>query len=125
MHIIDCKNELTPFSLLNPISTDVSGNGTGVDVSGYHGVLAITQHVGIVTGTTPTLDGKIQDSADNSTFADVSGATFTQVTASGSFQTIAVNTQSVRKYIRYARTAGGTTPNFTVGVIAVGQKSVI
>jgi hypothetical protein len=85
----------------------------------------IVQDVGTVSGTTPTLDGKIQDSADNSAFADVTGYTFTQVTASTSLQSLNVDTRKVRRYIRYVGTIAGTTPSFSMDVVAVGQKQVV
>lgn len=57
-----------------------SGNGTGVDnvVATYNGGVG-HQHVFAVSGTSPTLDTKIQHSTDNSTFVDL--ITFTQATA--------------------------------------------
>ena len=99
--------------------------GTGVDVSGYTGPLMIVQDVGTVSGTSPTLAGKLQDSPDDSTYTDISGATFTSVTASNSTQTIQVNADSVAKYIRYVGTIGGTSPSFTMGVTAIGMKPTV
>lgn len=95
---------------------------TGVDVTDYEGVVVIDQLVGTVSGTTPTLNGKIQDSADNSAWADVTGATFTQVTASDSYQTITLDLDKTRRYVRYVGTIAGTTPSFTMGVFLRGAK---
>jgi len=99
--------------------------GTGVDVSAYTGPMLFVQDVGTVSGTTPTLDGKLQDSADDSSYADVTGATFTQVTASNSVQTLQLGADSVRKYVRWVGTIGGTTPSFTCGVKAIGIKATV
>ncbi len=98
---------------------------TGVDVSDYIGSIAIVQDVGTVSGTTPTLDGKLQDSADDSSYADVSGASFTQVTASNSKQVIHVDTRALRKYVRYVGTIDGTTPSFAMGVSIIGLKATV
>ena len=96
---------------------------TAFDAQDYEGNLGIVQASGVVSGTTPTLDGKIQDSADGSTgWADVSGATFTQVTASTNFQKITVDLNGTKRYLRYVGTIGGTTPSFGLTVIAGGVK---
>jgi hypothetical protein len=100
--------------------------GSAVDVRAFTGNLLVIQGVGTVSGTTPTLDGKIQSSADGSScWADISGATFTQVTASDNTQTIAVAADACLGYIRYVGTIAGTTPSFMVGVQALGIKASV
>ena len=54
--------------------------GTGIDVLHYEGLALVVLNASAGTGTTPTLDVKLQHSDDNSTFADVTGAAFTRVT---------------------------------------------
>lgn len=99
--------------------------GAAVDVREYVGGMKVVQAVGTVAGTTPTLDGKIQDSADGSTgWADVTGATFTQVTASTNNQMIEVQARASKRYIRYVGTIAGTSPDFDVAVIVVGLPNV-
>lgn len=106
-----------------PAARTSTVTGSAVDVRGYTGPLLVVQDVGAVTGTTPTLDGKIQDSADGSTgWADVTGATFAQVTAANNIQSIAVQADQTKGYIRYVGTIAGTTPSFTCGVNAHGFK---
>jgi len=96
---------------------------SSIDVRSYSGGLIIEQLVGVVSGTTPTLAGKIQTSADGSTgWADITGATFTSVTASDSFAKIGINVRETLGYIRYVGTIAGTTPSFTMGVALLGQK---
>src|SRR5947209_7146802 len=73
------------------------------------------QMVGTVGGTSPTLDGKIQESNDNSTWTDIPGATFTQVTASTSNQ--AITFDRTKRYVRYLGTIGGTSPSFAMAVV--------
>lgn len=123
MFLTDPLNELTVTALSGPSALTATGNGTGVDVSGFVGRVIIRQNIGTTSGTSPTLDGKIQDSADNSTFADVTGATFTQATAAG-VQSIAVDSRLLRKYARYVRTIGGTSPSFTTAVDIIGSTAV-
>ena len=122
----DLKGHLTT-SQIQPgaAKTATYNSANSIDLRGYAGEYIVIQEVGAVSGTTPTLDGKIQDSADNSSFADVTGYTFTQVTAANSNQQLNVDTRKVRRYIRYVATIGGTTPSFTMAVIGIGQKATV
>ena len=72
--------------------------------------------------TAGTLDVKIQDSSDNSTFADVSGGSFTQITtANGGTRGLSLNTQAMSRYIRAVGTLdGGGTAVYSVWMI--GRK---
>ena len=100
--------------------------GAAVAVAGFTGNLLVIQNVGVVSGTAPTLDGKIQDSVDGSAgWADVSGATFTQVTASNNIQAIAVNSDATRGFIRYVGTIAGTAPSFISGSTALGIRVTV
>lgn len=120
---IDMKGEFGFLTISDIAARTSTVTGSAIDLQTYIGKVAIIQQVGTVSGTTPTLDGKIQDSADGSTgWTDVSGATFTQVTASNNQQVIAVDTRVARRYVRYVGTIAGTTPSFAVGVIATGEK---
>ena len=70
-------------SLLAPTAKTSTGNETSVDfgsagTNGGGGVI----HVTAVSGTSPTLDAKIQTSSDNTTFTDY--ITFSQLTGVGS-----------------------------------------
>lgn len=72
-------------------------------------------HVFSFTGTDATI--KIQDSADNVTFADVAGLTFAQITTAPGAQRLAIgNTATVRRYV--AATVV-TTGGFTALAFAV------
>ena len=75
------------------------------------------------TATGQTITVTFQDSADNSSFADVSGLTFTQETTGAGIQKLVVNPKSVRRYIKYVGTVG-TGPQI-VGVSAVGVKKTV
>jgi len=125
MKIIDVHGELLASNLIAGTYT-ADANGAGADLQGYQGVLKIVLDSGAGGGTTPTLDVKIQDSADNSTFTDVLGKVFTQVTgASASIQSLAIDTRAVKRYIRAALTITGTSPTFGLAVVAAGQKQIM
>lgn len=121
---IDLKNELTYTELLPPASQTVTLNGAGVDLQKVAPqTAAVELHVGTVTGTTPTLNVKIQDSADNSTFADLATPiAFAQIVAAQTPITVQVDTRLVRRYIRAVATIAGTSPVFPCSAVLIAQK---
>lgn len=102
------------------IRTDTAAtNGTSIDTtaSAAFGAQAYL-HVTAFTGTDVTV--KIQDSADNSSFTDVTGLTFTQVTSGPTSERIATAAgATVRRYLRAVTvtTGGVTSASFAVIVI--------
>lgn len=100
-----------------------TGNGTAVDAQTFDGDLFLVLDSAAGTGTTPTLDVKIQSSdTSGGTFTDITGATFTQVTGTASQQSIVISKDEARRWIRIVYTVSGTTPSFTFSVNAVGVK---
>lgn len=122
MNPTDINAGLTQTSVSAIAARTSTVTATGIDVSAYKGQLIVQQLVGAVSGTSPTLNGKLQSSPDDSVWTDISGATFTEVTASDSFQKIAVDVRDGAKYLRYVGTIAGTSPSFTMGVVLLGQK---
>lgn len=103
------------------VRTDTAAtDGVGVDTtaSADFGAQAYL-HVGAFTGTDATV--KIQDSADNATFADVAGLAFTQITGGAPLaERIAVaNTTTIRRYVRAVTvtTGGFASLAFTVAFV--------
>lgn len=88
-----------------------TGNSASVDnaVSTSNGAAAYL-HVTAASGTTPSLTVKVQHSADNSTWVDLT--TLNAVTSSNSYQRKTV-TGTVNRYLRAYFTITGTTPSFT------------
>ena len=56
-------------------------------------------------------------------FADISGATFTQVTASTNLQCITF--ERTKRYLRYVGTIAGTSPSFALAALIGEQKKQI
>lgn len=115
------------INLVPMAAVAASGNGTSIDCLDYVGSAAFVLNAKNTAGTTPTLDVKLQDSADNSTFADITGAVFTQVTDAGTLaatiEKISVNIDSARRYIRAVKTIGGTaSPSFNVSLTGLAVK---
>ena len=192
------------IKVATPTTATATVNSATSDIRQYFGNLELSQAVGTVSGTTPTLDGKIQDSSDSVGFglsnasydhtggaaerlltstgdfaaytfvsgdtinitagagipagiyeiatresdnaitladdsrltvdssadvdteawADVSGATFTQVTESDALESIVIAADSSKGFIRYVGTITGTTPSFAMAVSGFGQQQV-
>lgn len=113
----------TPAAAITATTT----NGSAVNILDYEGPVVIVLDARNVAGATPTLDVKIQDSADGSTgWADVSGAAFTQVTTGQSSQRIVVDSNACKKFIRDVGTIGGTsTPSYIWSANLIGRKKYV
>ena len=100
-----------------------TGQTSGIDVRDYDGDLVfVLDTTGGGSGSSPTLDVTIEDSADNSSFSALSGAAFTQVTGTASAQTLEVSADNCKRYVRIKYTIGGSSPSFTFSVNAIGLK---
>lgn len=116
---------LQVIQVLAPARKTASENGAGIDMQQYVGEVKVILSSSAGGGTSPTLDVKMQDSDDNSTFADISGAAFTQVAGTASTQAITLNIDAAKRYIRAVTTIGGTSPTFDMALVAVGVKQVL
>ncbi len=112
------------LTLLTAASRTASVDGTGVDLLQYVGTgninLKAVMDVGTVTGTNPTWDAKIQESdSPGSGYTDITGAAFTQVTATGT-GAVELHFRTVKRYVRVSTTIGGTgTPTFPCAILLV------
>lgn len=111
----------TLYTLLANASRAATANGTGVDIKGVRGSLAVILSAAAASAG-DTLDVKIQDSPNDSDWTDVSGAVFTQVTASAaSDQKLALQADSLQRYIRAVATIAGNGGEAIIcGVVALG-----
>lgn len=105
---------------LVPAVRTATANGTGVDTMGYTTAkLAVSAGTIDLASTDETYSFKVQDSADNSTFADVASLSAVAVTANNDMKNIRVDGlgTSVRRYVRAVLTAGGTTPSIACSAV--------
>jgi hypothetical protein len=99
-------------ALMTYAETNVSAtkNSSTIDLVAtsmqLHGRLDVTA----ITGTTPTLTVKFQDSDDGSAWADL--VQLPQITAVTSDLKFALRTK--KRYLRYVMTIGGTTPSVSM-----------
>lgn len=108
------QEALTPRSVtLKASDAQTASSQTGA-IEIYGKELTVTLDVTAVSGTTPTLDVKLQHSPDGSLWSDL-GTAFTQKTAVS--REVKTFTQ-MHGYVRVVWTIGGTTPSFTCSVEA-------
>lgn len=104
-------------------------NGLTIDRLGFEDAALIVS-VGAVTGTPTgqTIDVKVQDSTDGTTWADVAGLTVEQITTGDTYKELGINLSPLRRYIRAVATVaftGGTTPTVQLAVdMALGKNRV-
>lgn len=93
-------------------ATDQTGVDNGFATSNG-GVLHF--HCTAASGTSPTLDGTLEHSSDNSSWSAVTGGAITQATAAGSQRVEVAAGTTINRYTRWSSTTiGGTdTPTFT------------
>ncbi len=100
-------------------------NGTAIDTaaSANFGLQAYL-HVSSFTGTNVVV--KIQDSADNNTFADVPGAAFTTIVSGPQAQRLATSrTETVDRYVRAVTTTAGGFTSLVFSVIMVKNSHTV
>ena len=122
MSIGNTRRTLTALSFAPNDVVTATGNETGVDLLDYEGdiTLILDAEAG---GSGITYAVKIQDSADNSTFGDVSGLAFTTTTANTALtETLRINSDEVKRYIRAVITVAGGTGAGALSVVALGSK---
>ena len=96
--------------------TSSLSTGSGVDLNDTGPEFFAFLNNGTTSGTSPTLAVKLQESnVISSDYTDISGATFTTLTAAGSEMIRVAN--RTKRYVRAVSTHGGTdTPTFTWSV---------
>lgn len=111
---------ITVASLAAAATVTANGNRAAFDLRPFDGETKLSLNCDAGGGTNPTLDVKIQHSADGSTNWTDSGVAFSQVTGTASFQVLTVSAEQFKRYIRVVDTVGGTNPTFarSVGLVA-------
>ena len=105
--IVDNGIVLSPETTSTASFTGTAVDNTSSTGNGGSGFLIVSA----ASGTSPTLDLKIQHSADNTTYADL--LTFTQATATTSEIKAVATSTTVNRYLKVSATIGGTSPSFT------------
>ena len=104
-------------------SVSATATSSAIDLKDFDGDVLLVLNCAAGTGSSPTLDVKVQDSDETGgTYGDLSGAAFTQVTTSASLQTLEVNKDECKRFIKLVQTVGGSSPVFVYGISLVGAK---
>ena len=100
-----------------------TATSSAIDLLEYDGDVMLILDSAAGGGSSPTLDIKITESdASSGTYTDLSGATFTQVTGSASMQTLSINKDECKRFIKIVQTIGGSSPTFTFSINLIGVK---
>ena len=99
-------------SLYALTNTSATANTTAVDL-GPSSTLGGQAHIHCTAHSSANISVKIQSSADNSSFADVSGFSFTTITGATTQRIATTNT--VNRYVRLVITVTGGSATFSVG----------
>jgi hypothetical protein len=102
--------------VLNLAAASATANSGAIAAQGGAAYVFLGVQITAITGTSPTLVVKLQESSDNSAWSDVAGATTASLTAIGS---AVVFGATVKGYVRAVATIGGTTPAVTAVVAAL------
>jgi len=92
--------------------------GAAKDITKYEGVAAFILSANHIGGTTPTCDVSIVESdTSGGTYTAVPSGAFTQVTTTDSFQTLKLNLDGRKKFLKANVDVGGTSPDYRVAVV--------
>lgn len=91
-------------------------NSGAIAAQGQAAYVLLMVQVSAITGTSPTLVVSLQESSDNSTWTNVTGATTASITAAGSAVAFGA---PAKGYVRAVATIGGTTPAVTATIAAI------
>ena len=104
-------------------SVTATATSGAIDLKEFDGDVLLVLNCAAGTGSSPTLDIKVQDSDETGgTYGDLSGAAFTQVTDSASVQTLEVNKDECKRFIKIVQTVGGSSPVFVYGISLIAAK---
>src|SRR5262249_9439355 len=103
----DLKSNVDVAQSLAPAARNASANGTGVDLAGYEAAMVEFSFGAVTDGThTP----KLQDSDDNSTFADVAASGLQGAFVAGTANSVQrVGYVGGKRFVRAVITIAGAT----------------
>lgn len=119
------EKAINPKLGITPQAATATVTGTGIDCSGFEEVVYVLM-VGAVSGTSPTLDVAIQESATvGGTYTAITGATIAQVTTATHQFHVGARVNTAKPFQRVVATIAGTTPSFTMSVAMLRVNPVL
>ncbi|MGR3176768.1 MAG: hypothetical protein ACUZ8E_01770 [Candidatus Anammoxibacter sp.] len=127
------RDIIDKISFINAMEIVASGDTTNTgltidrDAHGWPNVLSFLCIVGAETGspTSVTIICKIQDSADDSSWADVDDIDEITIIADNAVAKLDVDAQKYRRYVRTVMTVlfvGGTSPDIMIAAVCIGGE---
>ncbi len=114
-------NGVSVTALAAVLALTATGNGAAVDVGAYHGMALL--HLNAGAGNAGTTTTKLQHSDDGATnWTDVTGAAFAAVGTVASEQTLKINADRLKKFVRVVDTLAGGANAISRSVTLVGKK---
>lgn len=121
--MLDLKNEFVHGMTFTPAVRTTTANGSGIDLLNAGPELCAEVAVGVMGGTTPTLDITLEESADNTTFTAMPGTpAFTQM-VTGTQLVQLLNITRTKRYVRGVATFGGTSPSWPFSMTIAAKKN--
>lgn len=109
---------------LNRYTTSSPSTEAGVDLTSYVNSggrqIKLFATLANVAGTTPSVTIKVQDSPDDSTYTDITGAAFTAATTNGDVGELHFVTK--QKYVRAVATLTANTTQADIGAVFLLEK---
>jgi hypothetical protein len=124
-HLLNALAQTVVAALATADRRTETVTGAAIDVLEFEGVALILLNTSAGTGTSPTLDVKLQHSDDGITFSDVHSGAFTQVTSAAEtagVRVMKVTISDLKRYVRVLGTIDGTTPSFDFAAEFVGIR---
>lgn len=118
-HIGDFASAVLVRQAVEPSVQTAAFNGPAVDLLSADGGCFAVQQIGAFTDG-PTWTGRVEESADGTSWSAIPGASFAPVTEAGDTQVIRF-TRTAR-YVRYAVGITGTGPQADIAVLVGEQK---
>lgn len=123
MKITNLGDQLQGLNLKAIASISATGLSSAIDLQDYEGEILVAVDVANVSGTTPTLDFKLTEaSTSGGSYTDVASGGGTQVTTVASFQTISLNSDSMKQFVKLSYTLAGTDPVYLLSAKIYGMK---
>ena len=108
---------------LYPVATvTTDGVGSAIDLVQYEGPVLVT--LDCTAGTSDMTCAVKLTECDTSggSYTDVSGGAFTQVTTTASAQTLLLNSDSLKRFVKLSIDVGGTNPSYRISGKIFGVK---
>ena len=124
LNTADTVNDFKTDVSIEPDLYSNSKNGTGVDFQDCAAEITVYAAFGMI-GADSSLAIKLEESDDDSTYTDISGATMTTVsTASANNRSIEVKQffNRTKRYVRAVGTMTGSSPDIDYSVILQSRK---